>query len=58
MPNPLTDDLSPEAKLELAAIFADLRRQYPPVRIECIGGFTISHTLPQTRPWNVVRSGW
>jgi hypothetical protein len=29
MPNPLTDDLTPEAKQELAAVFADMRRRYP-----------------------------
>lgn len=30
--NPLTDELSDEAKQELAAIFADMRRQYQPRR--------------------------
>lgn len=27
MPNPLTDELSPDAKAELAAIFAHMKRQ-------------------------------
>lgn len=30
--NPLTDELTDEAKQELAAIFADMRRQYQPLR--------------------------
>ena len=29
--NPLTDELSPEAKAELAVMFAELKRWYPPV---------------------------
>lgn len=32
MANPLTDELTTEAKTELAAVFADLKRQYPPMR--------------------------
>jgi cytochrome c553 len=28
VPNPLTDELSDEAKQELAAVFADLRRRW------------------------------
>lgn len=32
MPNALTDELTPEAKTELAAMFADLKRRYPPMR--------------------------
>jgi hypothetical protein len=28
MPNPLTDELSADAKAELAAIFADLKRRF------------------------------
>jgi hypothetical protein len=29
-PNPLTDELSDDAKQELAAIFAEMRRRYQP----------------------------
>ncbi len=32
MVNPLADELSTEAKAELAAIFAALKREYPPTR--------------------------
>ena len=28
MPNPLTDELTPQAKAELAAIFVDMRRRF------------------------------
>jgi hypothetical protein len=31
MPNPLTDELSPEAKAELAAMFADLKQRFFPI---------------------------
>jgi hypothetical protein len=31
MPNPLTDELSPEAKAELAAQFEELKRWYLPL---------------------------
>jgi hypothetical protein len=30
-PNPLTDELSDEAKAELAEVFAEMRLRYPPV---------------------------
>jgi hypothetical protein len=38
MPNPLTDELSDEAKAELAAIFAEMRRRFahPPVRVRTV----------------------
>lgn len=32
MPNPLTDELTPQAKAELAAKFAEMRRHYQPQR--------------------------
>jgi hypothetical protein len=31
MPNPLTDELTPEAKTELAAVFAELKRRIRPI---------------------------
>lgn len=37
MPNPLTDELSPEAKAELAALFNELRAHYPPVMHTPVG---------------------
>lgn len=50
--NPLTDELTPDAKAELAAIFADLKRQYPPVRI----GRVMSVPVFLSTPWE--RRGW
>ena len=49
MPNPLTDELSAEAKAELAAIFADMRR-----RLDAIWE-------PPRKPWRrqpFERRGW
>lgn len=33
MPNPLNDELAPEAKAKLAAIFAEMRRRIPPLAV-------------------------
>jgi cytochrome c553 len=32
--NPITDELSDDAKAELAAIFADLRRKFEPMNVD------------------------
>lgn len=32
-PNPLTDELSNDAKAELAAIFAEMKRRYQPRKV-------------------------
>ncbi len=48
MPNPLTDELTPEAKAELAAIFAEMRarfRDYDPA-------FQVKVNRAR-RPWEV-----
>jgi hypothetical protein len=47
MPNPLTDELSPEAKAELAAMFAAMRAQF-------IGSAPKDRVLMQRRrPWEL-----
>lgn len=56
MPNPLTDDLSVDARAELAAVFADLKRIYPPVRYDRLGGQIRTVPLFLPKPWQ--RSGW
>lgn len=56
MPNPLTDELTADARAELAAVFADLKRLYPPVRITCLGGHVMSVPLRLPKPWQ--RRGW
>lgn len=45
-PNPLADELSPEAKAELAAVFADMKRDRPKV----------IRRGPRS-PWELGRSG-
>lgn len=47
MPSPLTDELTDEAKAELAAIFAALKTQYPPVQYYRASGHV--HMLPMQR---------
>ena len=52
-PNPLTDELSPEAKAELAAVFAALKEQFGPLRLRRSDR---PHTLLQRsarRPWEL-----
>lgn len=49
-PNPLTDELSDEAKAELAALFADMRAQD---RLSA----TVVRRGPRS-PWELGRSGW
>ena len=44
MPNPLTDELTPEAKAELAAIFADMKR-----RFDAIWGLPAQRAKPWRR---------
>lgn len=52
MPNPLTDELSDDAKAELAAVFADLKRHY-----DELWGRPARAVKPwRNRPWE--RSGW
>lgn len=52
MPNPLTDELTDEAKAELAATFADLKRQ--------LGKFDprmqvyVNRIASPRRPWEVL----
>lgn len=53
MPNPLTDELSDEAKAELAAMFADMRRQYAARERRMI----VRHRST-ARPWQINRAGW
>lgn len=48
-PNPLTDELSDEAKAELAAVFADMRVQDRRPLVVRRG--------PRS-PWELGRSGW
>ena len=36
-PNPLTDELTDDAKAELAMLFAELKRHYPPIMHTPIG---------------------
>lgn len=36
MPNPLTDELTPQAKAELAAMFAAMRDQFQPPTIRVV----------------------
>ena len=50
--NPITDELSDEAKAELAAQFAALKLKYPPVTFETFGGYTFTRTI-QRRPWQL-----
>jgi hypothetical protein len=45
--NPLTDELSPEAKTELAAMFRELKRWFPPMNVERQRFFN--------RTWNLYR---
>jgi hypothetical protein len=56
MPNPLTDELSAEAKAELAAMFAALKVEYPPVQFERLGGYIRTVPLFMSKPWQ--RRGW
>lgn len=49
MPNPLTDELTPEAKAELAAMFADMKQ-----RCEEIWG----QPAPAVKPWRRQRQFW
>jgi hypothetical protein len=49
MPNPLVDELSPDAKAELAAIFADMRKR-------CDAMWT--PPAAQVKPWWQNRRGW
>lgn len=54
--NPLTDDLTPEAKAELAAIFAEMKRFYDgrPGR----AGATMAFPQNGFRPFQYQRCGW
>ncbi|HET9876406.1 MAG TPA: hypothetical protein VFQ37_11670 [Mycobacterium sp.] len=54
MPNPLVDELTPEVKAELAAIFAALRTEYPPIREQQV---MVRHRST-ARPWQLNRAGW
>lgn len=51
MPNPLRDELTNEAKAELAVEFAQLALRYPPVRFT--KGWAIRYA-----PWQQNRRGW
>jgi hypothetical protein len=55
MPNPLVDELSDDAKAELAFVFAALRQEYPPVRYDHLGGY-VRMPMYLPKPWK--RSGW
>ena len=58
MANPLTDELPDEAKAELAAIFAQLAVQYPPVTFHRIGVHTAILPIQRYKPWHQGRRGW
>lgn len=58
MTSPLTAELSPEAKEELAAVFAALRKEYPPVRIQRLGDHIYSVPMFRQKPWQQNRRGW
>lgn len=56
-PNPLTDELTSEAKAELAVEFAQLAQRYPPVKLENLGGWIIARPI-RYKPWQQNRRGW
>jgi hypothetical protein len=51
VPNPLRDELTPEAKAELAAIFAGLRREFQPMDVEFQRIVNRTWNSPQRRYW-------
>jgi hypothetical protein len=50
-PNPLTDELPPDIKAELAAEFAELKRWFPPVSF-VPAGFALRYLRGQRQPWD------
>lgn len=50
--NPLTDELTPEAKAELAAVFADMKRRYQARAHVCEGRSTLPAVV------RIRRTGW
>jgi uncharacterized protein with von Willebrand factor type A (vWA) domain len=50
MPNPLTDELTPEAKAELAATFAAMRRAVAPFDVERVARVRRKH---RRDPWDM-----
>lgn len=59
-PNPLTDELSDDAKAELAAIFANLERRYAPIdilRMRTRAGRYATLSVPLPRAPRI-RHGW
>jgi hypothetical protein len=56
MPNPLRDELTDEAKAELAAVFADLKRRFtPPARTKMAAIPAWIRQQPYSR---ATRGGW
>jgi hypothetical protein len=53
MPNPLTDELSPEAKAELAAVFAAMRSHFVDFDTEVQHRFNRRLVAHRRDPWEL-----